>query len=132
MGSKETLLTTKEFASQSGLTVEQVTRMLREKQLQGHKQSGRWMIPAGQLQAGKKAREQPAAKPAAQPSASSPSAPAQVLSVADFSAKTYLTENGVIQWLKRGRLHGRQAAGGEWVVDAASLELPVMRHLLRR
>jgi hypothetical protein len=130
MAPKKTFLTTREFASQSGRTVDQVTRLLREKQLKGHKKAGRWMIPADQLQASREVKE-PIAQPAPdKPTASSPAS--QTLSVAEFSAKTFLTEAGVVQWLKRGRLRGQQAAGGEWRVDTTSLELPGIQHLLRR
>lgn len=117
MEPKDTLLTTKAFARRSGLSVEQVTRMLRAKELTGHKQSGRWMIPAGQLAAPAKAEK--------------PSPAPQGLTISEFSARTYLTEAGVLQWLKRGRLQGTQAPGGEWLIDAASLELPFVRHLRR-
>jgi hypothetical protein len=53
------------------------------------------------------------------------------MSVPEFSAKTYLTEAGVVQWLKNGRLKGTLTPGGEWQVDAASLELPAVKHILR-
>lgn len=130
MAPKKTLLSTKEFAVQSGRTVGQVTRLLREKRLKGHKQSGRWMIPADQLQAVGAAQKGPAKTTSDKPAVSSP--PSQTLSIAEFSAKTYLTEAGVVKWLKRGRLRGHQAAGGEWRVDATSLTLPGIQHLLRR
>ena len=132
MGPKDTLLTTKEFAARSGMTVQQVTRMLRDNRLKGHKQSGRWMIPADQVPS---AGSEPAGTPPAPEPATVASQPApagQSMSVAEFSAKTYLTESGVLQWLKRGRLQGHQASGGEWRIDAASLASPYLRHLLRR
>lgn len=132
MGPKDTLLTTREFASRSGMTVDQVTRMLREKKLEGHKQSGRWMIPAGQLPAAGSESSKTPAQPAAPRASAAPSPAGRTLSVAEFSAKTYLTESGVIQWLKRGRLQGHPSPGGEWRIDAASLELPCLQHLLRR
>jgi len=131
MGPNETLLTAKEFASQSGLSVAQVTKLLRENKLQGHKLSGKWMIPASAL---KKSDTPPPAANAkqvvtAKTAQSSPADPK--MSVADFSAKTYLTEAGVIQWLKKGRLKGTRTSGGEWQVDATSLELPTVKHLRR-
>ena len=131
MGQKETLLTAKEFASRSGLSVTQVTKMLREKKLDGHKKSGKWMIPANALKtSGVLATPAKTEKAAAAKSAKSTPA-AATLSVADFSAKTYLTEAGVVQWLKGGRLRGNRTPDGDWQVDAASLDLPVLRHLLR-
>jgi hypothetical protein len=52
-------------------------------------------------------------------------------SVAEFSARTYLTEFGVMDWLKKGRLRGMQDENGQWRVDDANLELPGIKHLLR-
>lgn len=131
MGQKETLLTAKEFASRSGLSVTQVTKMLRDKKLDGHKKSGKWMIPASALKtSGVRATPAKTEKTAAAKSDKS-TPTAATLSVADFSAKTYLTEAGVVQWLKKGRLRGSRTPDGDWQVDAASLDLPVLRHLLR-
>ena len=131
MGPKETLLTTKEFASRSGLAVTQVTKLLREKKLAGEKQSGKWMIPESALPSagGTSPEPQPKAKPPAKSVQTGRSVPAY--SVSEFSAMTYLTEAGVTRWLKQGRLQGTQNPGGEWQVDAASLELPCVKHLLR-
>jgi hypothetical protein len=44
---------------------------------------------------------------------------------------TFLTENGVREWLKQGRLTGQQNESGEWVIDAASLEVPGVKRLVR-
>jgi hypothetical protein len=131
MGDKDTLLTTKEFASRSGLTVTQVTKLLRAKKIKGHKQSGRWMIPASELESSPQTPtpSRPAQTRAAKPAQAPRSAP--TYSVSEFSALTYLTEAGVLQWLKAGRLRGTQTPDGQWQVDAASLELPMIRHLRR-
>ncbi len=60
----------------------------------------------------------PAAPPAAEAPAPEPAPPAppetppeRTYSVAEFAAMTYLTEKGVSEWLKSGRLKGRQLAG---------------------
>ena len=45
---------------------------------------------------------------------------------------TYLTEKGVRQWLASGRLSGRLDPGGKGVVDAANLDRPELRHLIRK
>jgi hypothetical protein len=134
MGANKQLLTTKEFADQSGLPVSKVTKFLRDGRLKGQKKSGKWMIPASELD--------PYVKPADPPQ--KPSVPeAQVaaavtapqadrnFSVAEFSAMTYLTEHGVRKWLKAGKLKGTQAENGEWQVDAASLEDPNIKRLVR-
>lgn len=129
MGQKDTFLTTKEFASRSGLAVTQVTKMLREKKLAGEKQSGKWMIPASAL---KSLGESTSAAPATPPAKPAQTAGnATVYSVSEFSAMSYLTETGVLRWLKQERLKGTLTPSGEWQVDAASLELPYIKHLLR-
>jgi hypothetical protein len=131
MGQNETFLTAKEFASRSGLTASQVTKMLREKKIKGEKKSGKWMIPASELPTGggasapAKPKKAPTQKPAA------PAGNLKAYSIAAFSRMTYLTETGVTRWLKQGRLQGRQNADGQWTIDAASLELPGIKHLLR-
>ena len=131
MGTNDTLLTTKEFASRSGLTASQITKMLREKKLKGRKQSGKWMIPESQLP-GKTGSPSPSKSKKASPAKGSPkAATTSAYTVTEFSAMTYLTESGVVQWLKLGRLKGAQTPGGEWQVDAASLALPGIQHLLR-
>jgi hypothetical protein len=52
-------------------------------------------------------------------------------SVAAFAEMTYLTENGVKQWLKEGLLKGQQNAKGEWQIDASNLEVPNVKRLVR-
>jgi len=56
---------------------------------------------------------------------------AKVYSLAEFVKMTYLTENGVKAWLKQGRLSGRQNETGEWMVDAANLDAPYVKRLVR-
>jgi len=52
-------------------------------------------------------------------------------SIAEFADMTYLTENGVRQWLRQGLLKGRQDAKGEWQIDASNLEVPNVKRLVR-
>jgi hypothetical protein len=52
-------------------------------------------------------------------------------SVAKFADMTYLTENGVIQWLQQGLLKGQQNAKGDWQVDASNLAVPNIKRLVR-
>ena len=56
---------------------------------------------------------------------------AKSFSVAAFADMTYLTENGVIQWLRQGLLKGQQDAKGEWQIDASNLEVPNVKRLVR-
>ena len=55
----------------------------------------------------------------------------KTFSVAEFSEKTYLTQKGVNEWLKQGKLKGEKDEKGNWLVDAASLQLPFMKKLIR-
>ena len=52
-------------------------------------------------------------------------------SVVEFSEMTYLTLKGVNEWLKQGKLKGEKDEKGNWLVDAASLQLPFMKKLIR-
>ena len=52
-------------------------------------------------------------------------------SIAEFADMTYLTEYGVMQWLKQGKLKGQQNEKGDWQVDASNLEVPNVKRLLR-
>ena len=56
---------------------------------------------------------------------------AKAHSLAEFVNMTYLTENGVKAWLKQGRLSGRQKKAGEWMIDAANLDAPYVKRLVR-
>ncbi len=42
-----------------------------------------------------------------------------------------MTENGVKEWLRQGRLTGLQNESGEWMIDAANLEVPSIKRLVR-
>ena len=52
-------------------------------------------------------------------------------SIAEFAGMTYLTEKGVAEWLKLGRLSGSQDAQGAWRIDAANLEASNVKRLVR-
>ena len=53
-------------------------------------------------------------------------------SVSEFEAMTYLTQKGVSEWLKSGKLKGVKAEGGEWRVLASNLQVPYISHLVRK
>jgi len=80
-------------------------------------------------------KAKPAAKKSAAPKKVKPAAAktsaAKTIPLADFVSMTFLTENGVREWLKQGRLTGRQNESGEWVIDAANLEVPGIKRLVR-
>ena len=60
-----------------------------------------------------------------------PAKAAKSFSVAAFADMTYLTENGVREWLQQGLLKGQQDAKGDWQVDASNLEVPNVKRLVR-
>lgn len=76
-----------------------------------------------------------AAKKSAPPQKAKPAkgtaSAAKAYSLAEFVKMTYLTENGVKAWLKQGRLSGRQNETGEWMIDAANLDAPYVKRLVR-
>ena len=151
MARQDQFLTTGEFASKAGIPTSSVTKLIREGKIKAEKKSGKWMIAPDQLKAkavqgshkpGKKTAAQKTATSAGKKTAAKKPAPDQrgkpaqagagkMYTVAEFAAMTYLTELGVKEWLQQGRLTGQQAAGGEWQVDAASLELPAVKRLVR-
>ena len=55
----------------------------------------------------------------------------KTFSVVEFSEMTYLTLRGVNEWLNLGKLKGEKDENGNWLVDAASLQLPFMKKLIR-
>ena len=126
MPNQPTYMTTSEFSSASGKSVKTITKWLREGKLKGIKKGGKWSIPAGQLDVFGLG-----AAPSAKSASASPSPDKTTLSVAQFSAKTYLTPFGVTEWLKKGLLCGHRDADGNWQVDAANLDLDRMKKLLR-
>jgi hypothetical protein len=60
-----------------------------------------------------------------------PTKAAKFFTVAEFADMTYLTEYGVMRWLKEGKLKGQQDEKGEWQIDAANLEVPNVKRLVR-
>ena len=74
---------------------------------------------------------EPASKPAAVP-ALIPPPEEKTYTVAEFAAMTYFTETGVVEWLRAGRLKGRQDAGGKWIVFESSLQAPYISRLVRK
>lgn len=74
------------------------------------------------------------AKKAAAPKTKAAPKPAKTtksFSVAEFADMTYLTENGVMRWLRQGLLKGQQNASGDWQIEASNLEVPNVKRLVR-
>jgi len=145
------LLTTGEFESRAGLQASKVSKLIREGKIEAEKKSGKWLIHPNQLQAKavqqlnkggkptpkKKAVKAPHKKTATSATKSVSAAKGtedsagQTFTVSEFVEMTYLTELGVRQWLRQGRLTGQQNEKGDWLIDAANLQLPNIRRLLR-
>lgn len=93
--------------------------------------------PAPGLQAAGGAAAAQALKPppdGREPEAPRPKEPTveKGFSIAEFSAMTYLTEKGVADWLKSGRIKGRQLDNGVWQISADNLKVPDIARLLRK
>jgi predicted site-specific integrase-resolvase len=151
MAKKSELLTSAKFAKKTGLTTATVSKLIRDGKINAAKKSGKWMIEPDQLNAkavkaalksGKpaakkksstpKPKKAPAkAKKAAAPKADIPAEPTKTFSIAEFAGMTYLTEKGVTEWLKIGRLKGSQDDRGAWRIDATNLEAPPIKRLVR-
>ena len=151
MAGKGQTFTTGEFSSLTGIPAPTISKMIRSGEIKAKKISGKWMISESQLEvksvrkAGAQRCEVPASKkvpppkrpqkakeetPRRSPPKPSP-AQSTVYTVEEFSQMTYLTPFGVIEYLKKGRIKGRQDDQGNWVVDAVSLQEPGLKHLIR-
>jgi excisionase family DNA binding protein len=73
----------------------------------------------------------PVPEPAAGAGPKEPSAE-KTYSVSEFAAMTYLTEKGVGEWLRIGRLQGIRQENGELRVSVSNLQLPDISRLLRK
>ena len=127
-------LTTGEFSQLTGIPVPTVTQMLRRNKIRGEKRSGKWAIYESELQntavlSGKDRRD----------SSDGPgtlfntqTVAREAYDVETFAQLTYLTVKGVRQWLKTGRITGSTDADGKILVDAANLDRPELKHLVRK
>ena len=136
MSPKQKLMTTSEFARKAGLKPAMVSKLIREGKIEAAKVSGRWRIEPDQLKmvaAQNPGQRAPVKMAKAAPKGKKKTgSSSKALSVADFAAMTYLTEKGVVQWLKTGRLKGRMEPNGEYSVDAENLKRPDVSRLVRK
>ena len=148
MSQKQDLMTTAEFAKKSGIPTAKVSELIRAGKIKAKKVSGRWQIAESQLKveavsqydksapvkkksAASKAASKPIKAEAAAPKVKTDSKQ-KSYSVAEFAEMTYLTEKGVMEWLKTGRLKGQQESGGEWSIDAENLQVADISRLVRK
>ena len=153
MAKQDQFLSTAEFASKAGLSTSSVTKLIRDGKIKAKKKSGKWMIAPDQLKAqtlkdlskpGKNIAGKKAVRPATKKATAKQVTPAnrekpadakptkaKMYTVAEFANITYLTEFGVKEWLKQGRLSGKLDPGGQWKIDAANLEAAAVKRLVR-
>ncbi|MGD8257745.1 MAG: helix-turn-helix domain-containing protein [Desulfobacterales bacterium] len=144
MAKKKQGLTTSEFGSTAGLSKSMVSKLIRKGKIKAEKISGKWMISPDQLKAKavqkatkgtKTSPKVKTAKPAPKKGKKAKIKVAgtkKMLSIAEFAGMTYLTEHGVKQWLRQGRLAGQQNDKGEWQIEALNLDVPNVKRLLRQ
>ncbi len=154
MPKTEQLLTTQAFSKKVGVSAATVTKWLNSGKIKGKKEGNKWLIAASELKKTSRAKPKPsnkeapakvksksaqlkkkttakAAKPKAPAIATEPAHGAKSFSVQEFSDITYLTAFGVEKWLKEGRLTGGVDASGQKRIDAANLENPIVKRLVR-
>ena len=134
MADSSKMLTTTEFSQMTGIAVSTITRMLRQETIRGEKRGGKWAIYESELQhTAVVTQKDPGGKSADMtPIDHAPTAAPETYDVDAFVQMTYLTEKGVRQWLKTGRLSGSTDANGKVRVDAANLDRPELQHLIRK
>jgi hypothetical protein len=133
MADNDNTLTTADFSKQTGMAVSTITMMLRQGKLRGEKRSGKWAIYATELQNPAITRNNHQEKsPSSAPVLKASSDTEATYDVETFARMTYLTEYGVRQWLRIGRLKGFIEAGGKMQVDATNLQRPELQHLIRK
>jgi excisionase family DNA binding protein len=151
MAQDNQLLTTREFATRTGIPTAKVSKLIREGKIKAEKKSGKWMIHPSELKVkivqkagggsaskpGKTAAKAPQKKAAAgveksaRPEKDKVVLDQRTYTIAEFAEMTYLTEFGVGLWLKQGRLTAKQNEKGEWLIDASSLQVPDVKRLIR-
>lgn len=131
-------MTTNEYAKITGIPVSTITQMLRQGKLRGEKRNGKWAIDTSEIGNAVSAplpeRAQSTETPSRADDNGGPMTAAgnRSYDVAAFAQLTYLTEKGVQQWFKAGRLSGSVDDNGRLLLDAANLERPELRHLIRK
>ena len=155
-------MTTREFAEATGIPTATISKLIREGKLKARKDGKSWMIPQSQLEAkvvrelGKPPKPTNAKKPSTPAPSPPPPAPAapvpppapvaepavdtrpenapaeKTYSVSEFSAMTYLTQKGVSEWLRIGKLQGISQENGELRVMASNLQVPDISRLVRK
>jgi predicted site-specific integrase-resolvase len=135
MAKSDSLLTTREFAQQAGVSAGTVSKWLRQGTINGEKKSGKWYVLAAELSKVTRSPGNPSSasgqsvsRPAA---ASAKTAEGKSFTIQEFSDMTYLTPYGVEKWLQEGRLEKTVDSEGQIRVDGSNLDNPNIKRLLR-
>jgi hypothetical protein len=134
MTEKDKTLTTGEFSQMTGISVSTITQMLRLDKIRGEKRSGKWAIYESELQNTAVVSKKDGGELSAGPGSlfNTQTDAKKAYDVETFVKMTYLTEKGVRQWVKTGRISGSTDADGKVLVDAANLDRPELKHLIRK
>jgi uncharacterized Ntn-hydrolase superfamily protein len=124
-------ITTAEYSKQTGLSVSTITKMLRQGKLVGEKRKGKWAIAISELKNKSAENRNQEAETTGTVFPKSAVSKTKSFTVEQFAQITYLTEQGVQQWLKTGRLSGSTGVNGAWTVEADNLSRPELSHLIR-
>ena len=127
-------LTTGEFSKITGIPVSTITQMLRQGKILGEKNRGKWGIFESELQKSPMVTRTDRGELSENLGSvfNTPAVAGKGYDIETFVRMTYLTEKGVRQWLKTGRLSGSADADGNFLVDASNLDRPELQHLLRK
>ena len=133
MTDNEKTLTTAQYSEKTGISISTVARMLRQGRLRGEKRGGKWAIFESALPGRSNQPPETSIPASASPAAlaEDPPATGKTYDVKSFARLTYLTEHGVRQWLRMGRLSGSTDSGGNLQIDASNLQRQEFRHLVR-
>jgi excisionase family DNA binding protein len=154
MAQDSSFLSTIEFSKLTGIAVSTVNRLLREGKIKGVKTAGKWKIAKSEVtakaiqailkpsrkgtgpdkidrMAAKKDKASFLAATDTKASFGTSADGPRTYSVTEFSGLTYLTEYGVLEFLKKGRLQGVKDEKGQWRLGADNLQNPGMRYLIR-
>jgi excisionase family DNA binding protein len=129
MGSE--IMTTRQYAEQYGVSSSTVSKWIRSGKINAQKIGGKWFISPDQVVAQNDSPSGSGKNREISPAPPQSTSGDHYYSVEKFSALTYLTPFGVLQWLKDGRLTGIKDKSGQWQVHASNLENNNVKRLLR-
>jgi predicted site-specific integrase-resolvase len=129
MTDKAAYIDTTEFGKILNISSLTIAKYLRAGKIKGKKIAGKWMISKQEFDtpfirnlSKEKAPDKTQKTEIPEP---------RTFSVSEFSKLTYLTEKGVLEWLKKGLITGNKNAQGDFTIDESNLEHPNIKRLIR-